>query len=304
MPKPSDARLEPIVPRTRDLGGGFTVRRVLPAVPTPSVGPFVFFDHFGPVTTRPGDDHDVRPHPHIGLATVTYLFEGAIQHHDSTGAAQRIEPGAVNWMTAGRGIVHSERAPAALRGTTFVRHGLQLWTALPAEHEEAAPRFEHTPAERIPVHSANGVEARVAVGAAYGLRSPVATSSPTLLIDHQVAAGASVVLPAATEAAERAIYGVDGDFELLTDAGAVQRIAAQTLVVLPPGPVFMLRATQAPARVILLGGEPLGHRFLWWNFVSTSKERIRAAADAWAADAMGRVPGETERIPLPEKRPD
>ena len=165
-----------VKPHSHDLGGGFLVRRLLPGLaPRQGVGPFVFFDHFGPVTTLPGESHDVRPHPHIGLATVTYLFEGAMLHRDSLGSVQRIEPGAINWMTAGRGIVHSERTPPDLKNKEYVAHGLQLWAALPMAYEEIAPDFTHTPADAMPVWSAPGIQVRVLVGNAFGLRSPVRT---------------------------------------------------------------------------------------------------------------------------------
>ena len=192
-------------PHAKDLGGGFVVRRLLPAAARQAVGPFLFFDHFGPIDVHPDDQHDVRPHPHIGLATVTYLFEGAMLHRDSTGAVQRIEPGAINWMTAGRGIVHSERTPEDLRGVARRSHGLQLWAALPAADEETEPGFAHTPAPALPQ--------------------------------------------------------------------------------------------------LEIGGEPLGPRHVWWNFVSSRRERIVQAADDWAAQRLGAVPGETEFIPLPERRP-
>lgn len=284
-------------PHTKDLGGGFVVRRLLPAAARQAVGPFLFFDHFGPITVRPEDNHDVRAHPHIGLATVTYLFDGAMQHRDSTGVSQRIEPGAINWMTAGRGIVHSERRPDDLRGRSYTSHGLQLWAALPAEHEEAEPRFEHTPAALIPQFDAPGVAARVLIGRAHGLVSPVGTLSPTLYIDYALQPGAQIALPGPDEAEERALYGIDAPFRV--DG---QHIPPHTLAVLEPGSRPVL-AAEGPARVVLVGGAPLGHRHLWWNFVSSRKPRILEAAAAWEADAMGRVPGETERIPLPDKRP-
>lgn len=295
--------LHPLAPHTKDLGGGFTVRRVLPQLQHPAIGPFVFFDHFGPVTTNPGDNHDVRPHPHIGLSTVTYLFEGAIVHRDSTGVERRIEPGAINWMTAGRGIVHSERAPDELRGQPFVRHGLQLWTALPADQEEVEPQFEHTPADRIPRHVGPGVEACVAVGAAHGVKSPVGARSPTLLVDYRLKPGAAITLPGSGEASERGLYGIEGRFELDFGGGKTMAVEPRQLVVLPAGRDAVLRAQQTEARVILLGGEPLGHRFMWWNFVSTRRERIVQAADDWERDGLGHVANDDERIPLPEKRP-
>jgi len=285
--------------RNHDLGGGFLVRRLLPAALQRSVGPFVFFDHFGPVTAGPEANHDVRPHPHIGLATVTYLFEGATQHRDSTGAVQRIEPGAINWMTAGRGIVHSERTPDDLRGTTRTSHGLQLWAALPAEHEETAPGFVHTPAAALPEVELDGARARVLVGAAYGARSPVATLSPTLYVDVALAAGAQLDLPEPA-GFERALYAIDAPVRLHT-VGSEATLESGVMAVLPPG-AWRVHA-DAAARVVLIGGSPIGERHLWWNFVSTSRERIRRAADDWEAGRFDSVPGETERIPLPERRP-
>ena len=281
-------------PHCKDLGGGFTVSRLLPAATRQAVGPFVFFDHFGPVEAGPADNHDVRPHPHIGLATVTYLFEGAMQHHDSTGVAQRIEPGAINWMTAGRGIVHSERTPADLRGVQRRSHGLQLWVALPAEDEEIAPSFVHTPAAAIPEIEVGGARLRVLVGEAYGVVSPVVVRSPTLYLDIHLSAGDAFPLPPAEE---RAVYVVEGDAQL----DGVD-IPPGRMVVLAAGEDLMLSA-DADARVVLIGGAPLGPRHIWWNFVSSRKERIAQAADDWAAQRMGVVPGETEFIPLPDKRP-
>lgn len=284
-----------LAPHTKDLGGGFTVRRVLPAAQRQAVGPFVFFDHFGPITAHPGDNHDVRPHPHIGLATVTYLFEGAMMHRDSTGVVQRIEPGAINWMTAGRGIVHSERTPDDLRGIERRSHGLQLWCAIPAEHEEDEPSFSHTPAAAIPSVELPGASVRVMVGEAFGLRSPVPTLSPTLYVDLKLLPGASLQVPAA--ARERSLYCVDQGFELDGEP-----VPPAVMVVLPEGAAPTLSAPQG-ARVVMVGGEPLGHRHMWWNFVSSRKARIVQAADDWAAQRFARVPGETEFIPLPEKRP-
>ncbi|ODU95921.1 MAG: hypothetical protein ABT20_19430 [Rubrivivax sp. SCN 70-15] len=281
-------------PHAKDLGGGFHVRRLLPAAARQAVGPFLFFDHFGPITAQPADNHDVRAHPHIGLATVTYLFEGAMLHRDSTGAVQRIEPGAINWMTAGRGIVHSERTPDDLRGVVRRSHGLQLWAALPEADEEIEPSFAHTPASAIPAAEIGGARVRVLIGSAFGMDSPVATRSPTLYLDIALAAGDAFPLPLA---AERAVYGVDAGFEL--DGAPVP---AQTMVVLDAGDESMISAS-GDARVVLIGGEPLGHRHLWWNFVSSRKERLVQAADDWAAQRFAPVPGETEFIPLPERRP-
>ena len=277
-------------PHDKDLGGGFLVRRLLPAAARQAVGPFLFFDHFGPVTAGPHDNHDVRPHPHIGLATVTYLFEGAMLHRDSIGAVQRIEPGAINWMTAGRGIVHSERTPDDLRGVTRRTHGLQLWSALPQQDEEFEPSFVHTPASVIPRFEANGASVRVLIGQAFGQRSPVATRSPTLYLDIALQAGARLALPLASE---RALYAVDAPFTL---DGRVQ--PARQMVVLQPGEQPLLGA-DADMRLVLIGGEPLGRRFMAWNFVSSRRERIEQAKDDWRAQRFAAVPGETEFIPLP-----
>ena len=279
---------------TKDLGGGFTVRRLLPAAQQRSVGPFVFFDHFGPVEAGPDDNHDVRPHPHIGLATVTYLFEGAMLHRDSLGVVQRIEPGAINWMTAGRGIVHSERTPDDLRGQRRRSHGLQLWLALPAVDEEMPPAFAHTPVDALPALEIGGATVRVLVGSAFGATSPVATRSPTLYLDMALRADDAFPLPLA---AERALYVVDGD--VLLDG---EPVPAHTMVVLPADDEPMLSA-EADARVVLIGGDPLGPRLMWWNFVSTRKERLVQAADDWDAGRFSAVPGETEFIPLPANRP-
>ncbi|CAN7449397.1 pirin family protein [Rhizobacter sp. LjRoot28] len=282
-------------PHTKTLSPGFTVRRTLPAVQRQAVGPFLFFDHFGPVEAGPADDHDVRPHPHIGLATVTYLFEGAMMHRDSTGVVQRIEPGAINWMTAGRGIVHSERTPDDLRAVTRRSHGLQLWAALPAEHEEDPPAFSHTGADAIPGVTQDGATLRILVGAAFGERSPVPTLSPALYVDMALSPSATLTVPDA--APERALYGIDQAF--LLDG---TRIEPQQMVVLPPGATPTLTAPDG-ARLVLIGGEPLGHRHMWWNFVSTRKDRIAQAADEWAAQRMGQVHGETEFIEAPVFRP-
>jgi redox-sensitive bicupin YhaK (pirin superfamily) len=275
---------------TKDLGGGFTVRRLLPSAQRQAVGPFLFFDHFGPVTAQPAENHDVRPHPHIGLATVTYLFEGAMLHRDSTGVVQRIEPGAINWMTAGRGIVHSERTPDDLKARVRRSHGLQLWAALPVEDEEIEPSFAHTPASAIPRVEAGGATVRVLIGQAYGCESPVPTRSPTLYLDIALRAGASLTLPLA---AERALYAVDAPLTLDGEP-----VAARRMVVLHEREQPVLGAT-ADVRVVLVGGQPLGQRFMVWNFVSSRKERIVQAQDDWRAQRFAPVPGETEFIPLP-----
>jgi redox-sensitive bicupin YhaK (pirin superfamily) len=284
---------ELIRPRLRDLGGGFMVRRLLPTLPIPSVGPFVFFDHFGPITTQPKDNHDVRPHPHIGLSTVTYLFDGAMLHRDSLGSVQRIEPGAINWMTAGRGIVHSERAPEDLRGTTYGVHGLQLWAALPKAFEETEPGFHHTPTAAIPTWSQPGIRARVLIGKAFGHESPVKTFSTTLYVDVAADPGGAMTLPL-EPGIERAVYSVD--HPIVADGTEVPPF---TMAVLASGRESTIVAPQG-ARYVVIGGEPLdGHRTVWWNFVSSSKERIERAKADWQEQRMGRIPGEHEWIPLP-----
>jgi redox-sensitive bicupin YhaK (pirin superfamily) len=278
----------------KDLGGGFVVRRLLPAARQRSVGPFIFFDHFGPADELPGTNHDVRPHPHIGLATVTYLFDGAMMHRDSLGTEQLIEPGAINWMTAGRGIVHSERKPEHLRETRYVNHGLQLWTALPLAHEEAEPSFSHTPASAIPEAVVGDARVRVLVGEAFGLRSPVPALSPTLYLDLSLPAGGRAVLPAL--APELALYAVQGG---VTVDG--EPVAEGAMAVLAPGDAEVI--APAGARFVVVGGARLdAPRHMWWNFVSSRKERILSASADWEAQRMGRVPGDDEFIPLPPTR--
>ncbi|MDM0045839.1 pirin family protein [Variovorax dokdonensis] len=283
-------------PHQKDLGGGFLVRRLLPAASRRSVGPFVFFDHMGPVTEHEGRAHDVRPHPHIGLATVTYLFEGAMMHRDSIGSEQEIRPGAINWMTAGRGIVHSERKPDRLLRGEFVNHGLQLWAALPQDQEEVAPSFFHTGAADIPEVSEQGHAVRVLVGEAFGVRSPVATFAPTLYLDIQLPPGGSIELPPLVQ--EQALYVAQGSVTL--DGEAVPPYA---MVVLPEGGnAAVLKATaDAPVRAVLVGGAALdGPRHMVWNFVSSRRERIAQAGADWEAKRFDKVPGETEFIPLPD----
>ncbi|MDP2066176.1 MAG: pirin family protein [Burkholderiaceae bacterium] len=283
----------------KDLGDGFFVRRFLPDARRQSVGPFVFFDHFGPVTVQPDSAHDVRPHPHIGLATVTYLFDGAITHRDNLGCTQVIEPGAINWMTAGRGIVHSERRPEALRGRSYVNHGLQLWAALPLAHEEAEPAFVHTPAAAIPTVQEGAARVRVLIGSAFGASSPVATFAPTVYLDVQMTAAGNFQLPAL--APELAVYPVEGNIAI--DG---ENLPARTLSVLSDGGGARIES-RGSARLMVLGGAPLdGPRYIGWNFVSSRKERILQAAADWQAmraeAGMAQVPGETEFIPLPERR--
>ncbi len=284
-----------IASQAKDLGGGLRVRRLLPAVQRQAVGPFVFLDHFGPIEVAPGSAHDVRPHPHIGLATLTYLFEGAMMHRDSLGVVQRIEPGAINWMTAGRGIVHSERKPEDLRQQRHAMHGMQLWLALPRAHEETEPAFSHTPAIDIPAVTLPGAQVRVLVGQAFGAVSPVATFSPTLYLDLQLHAGAELRLPALAE--EMALYPVDGPLQVDGES-----LPAHQLAVLSPGET-VIRTPQA-TRAMVVGGAALdGPRWLWWNFVSSRRERIAQAAQDWREGRFAGVPGETEFIPLPERAP-
>ena len=280
-----------VVPRSRDLGG-FEVRRALPSAERRMVGPFVFLDQMGPALLPAGQGIDVRPHPHIGLATVTYLFSGELLHRDTLGSVQVIRPGAVNWMTAGRGIAHSERTPPELRAAGGPVSGLQLWVALPRKDEETAPGFTHTPGAALPVVEGDGVTARVVLGSLFGARSPVHVFSESVYADVSLAAGARLPLEPAHE--ERAVYVVDGAVE---EAG-VRFEAGRLLVLRPRAPVTFTAA--APARVMVLGGEPLdGPRHLWWNFVASTTERIRQAAQDWEAGRFGAVPGETESIPLP-----
>jgi redox-sensitive bicupin YhaK (pirin superfamily) len=283
-----------IVPRSVDLGG-FDVRRVLPHADRRMVGPFVFFDHFGPAEFKSGDGLDVRPHPHIGLATVTYLYDGEIMHRDSLGSALPIRPGDVNWMTAGRGIVHSERTPAAQRAAGPSVHGLQLWLALPTAHEEIAPAFHHHPADTIPALELPGARLRVIAGSAYGTTSPVHVLSPLFYVEAHLDPGAIFTLPA--EYAERAAYVVEG-----TIAADAQHYGTGTMVVFRPDAAAEIRAPD-PAHVVLLGGAALeGERHMWWNFVSSSLQRIEQAKDDWKNRRFPSVPGdEVEYIPLPNK---
>jgi redox-sensitive bicupin YhaK (pirin superfamily) len=280
-------------PHIRDLGG-FAVRRVLPSHPYQTVGPFIFFDHFGPIEFPPGQGMDVRPHPHIGLATVTYLFDGAIMHRDSLGSVQRITPGDVNWMTAGRGIVHSERSPPENRATGGRAHGLQTWVALPRDAEDATPAFTHVPASALPRIAVDGASIVVVAGHAFGARAPTPICSDTLYAAVEMSAGATLAVPAEHE--ERAVYVVAGDVDV--DASPVPE--AHMAVLLDPGASSVTARTQAT--LMLVGGAKLdGPRFIWWNFVASSRERIEAAKAKWHAQEFEPVPGETEFIPLPER---
>lgn len=292
-PKSCDALELVIVPRVRDLGDGFAVRRALPHGRRQMVGPFIFFDHFGPIQFVSGKGMDVRPHPHIGLATVTYLFDGSIMHRDSEGHIQEIQPGAMNLMTAGSGIAHSERTPDAQRAVGQTMLGLQSWIALPKGKEEIAPTFQHYGANSLPTVQDKGLRARVIAGSSFGATSPVEMVSPWFYVEVALEAGMSVPLDADHE--ERAIYLVDGEVEIAGD-----RHEAPQLLVFRPGDRITVRATQ-PARMMFLGGDALeGPRHIWWNFVSSSKERIEQAKEDWKTGRFAPVPNEHEFIPLPE----
>lgn len=287
-----------IVPRTSDLGDGFTVRRALPSRRRRMVGPFVFFDEMGPTVLRDGRGLDVRPHPHIGLATVTYLFEGEVRHADSLGTVQLIRPGEVNWMTAGRGIVHSERTPTEARGRESRLFGIQTWVALPVAHEEDEPSFVHHGESELPALEGDGAVLRLVVGALHGARSPVATLSDTLFGDLSLAAGALFELPAEHE--ERAAYVAEGAISVDPQDDTFE---AGQLIVFRPGQNLTLRA-QGPARLVLIGGEAMeGPRHIYWNFVSSSRERIQQAKSDWREDRFAPVPGEPDRISLPGEEP-
>lgn len=288
----SDAIEQVIVPRSIDLGD-FRVHRALPSAEPRMVGPFILFDHAGPAVLRAGNGVDVRPHPHIGLATVTYLFDGEVLHRDSLGTAMPIQPGAVNLMIAGRGIVHSERSGPERRASGDKLHGLQLWVALPAASEEAAPVFAHTSAADIPELNENGMMLRVILGTMHRLRSPAATSWDTLFADAHLKAGTG--LPVDAEHEERAIYVLAGDIEI----GGEQYGPEQLLVLRPGDPVFVRAVSDA--HIAVIGGAAMdGPRHIWWNFVSSRKERIEAAKADWKAGRFDVVPGDTvEFIPLP-----
>jgi redox-sensitive bicupin YhaK (pirin superfamily) len=285
--------METITPTTHDLGE-FKVRRTLPSKPRRMVGPFIFVDQFGPARLPAGRGMDVRPHPHINLATVTYLFEGAIEHRDSIGSNQVIEPGAVNLMTAGSGIVHSERSPAELRPNGPSLYGMQTWLALPEGKEELDPAFEHIDSSGLPLIEGEGVSARVLMGTLWGKTAEVAQHSETIYADIILDTGAS--LPIDAEADERAVLVTEGDASLDGD-----RLEPFTLYVLAPGEAMTLRAS-SPARIMLLGGEAFStQRHVFWNFVSSSQDRINQAKEDWKARRFPLVPGDEEEfIPLPE----
>ncbi len=283
-----------VVPRTHDLGDGFEVRRALPSTQRRMVGPFVFLDQMGPHIFRAGSGLDVRPHPHIGLATLTYLFDGEILHRDSLGSVQPIRPGEVNWMTAGRGIVHSERTAPQRRQQDSSLFGLQCWVALPRAQEEIDPGFVHTGAQQLPVEVGEGIVARIVAGSFFGCRSPVPVLSDLVFADITLQPGATVSVP--PEYDEQAVYVVQGQVE----CGADGVFEAGRLLVLKPGAGVTLKAA-AGARVVVVGGEPMdGPRYLTWNFVSSSPDRIEQAKDDWRQQRFAMVPGESEFIPLPD----
>ncbi|MEM6252936.1 MAG: pirin family protein [Cyanobacteria bacterium P01_D01_bin.156] len=280
-----------IKPHVQDLGG-FEARRLLPSDQRMMVGPFIFFDHLGPAVFPAGKGVDVRPHPHINLATVTYLFEGALLHRDSLGTVQEIRPGAVNWMTAGQGISHSERSPDADRAVESRLHGIQTWVALPEESEETSPSFHHHPAKDIPTWESNGVTVTLVAGEAYNHVSPVKTFSPILYLDLQFPKGGSFTLTAPHT--ERAVYSVTPGISL--DGNPIEQ---HRLVTLEPQQSVEISAGLG-GRCIVIGGEPLGTRHKWWNFVSSRPQRIEQAKQDWLDWKFGQVPEETEFIPLPD----
>ena len=285
-----------ILPPVRDLGDGFTVRRALPSAHRRMVGPFIFLDQMGPAAFTGGEGLDVRPHPHIGLATVTYLLDGEIMHRDSVGSVQAIRPGEVNWMTAGSGIVHSERTRPELRAKGSSLFGLQTWVALPRAHEETAPSFAHYKADEIPATEADGVTLTLIAGRSDGLASPVKTFSDMVYADILLEAGARYQLKA--EHVERAIYVVEGAISVEGQSGG---FATGELVVFRPGAEIVLRAHDGAARLMLVGGEPFPEkRNIYWNFVSSDADRIEQAKEEWKTGRFDIVPGDEEEfIPLP-----
>jgi redox-sensitive bicupin YhaK (pirin superfamily) len=289
-----------VVTRVRDLVDGFKVRRVLPSARRRMVGPFIFLDQLGPEVLGAGRGLDVAPHPHIGLATVTYLFMGELLHRDSLGTVQFIRPGEVNWMTAGRGIAHSERTPDETRRAESNLFGVQSWVAFPQRYEETEPDFGHYEADELPVIEGEGVRLRLIAGALHGARSPVHTLSEMFYADIILAKGARFQVP--TDYEERAAYVVEGAIELEQDDATFN--AGQLLVLKPGAEITLAAPASFPARLMLLGGEPLdGPRHIWWNFVSSSRERIEQAKEDWKAGRFAPVPDETELIPLPESGP-
>lgn len=288
-----------VIPRSSDLGDGFMVKRALPSAQRRMVGPFVFFDQMGPALLEEGKGLDVRPHPHIGLATVTYLFTGELLHRDSLGTVQTIEPGAVNWMTAGSGIVHSERTPAEQRKRQARLFGIQTWVALPERHEETAPSFSHYPSASLPLIEGEGKSVKLIAGSLFGQKSDVNTLSDMFYADVRLAPDSSLEIPAEYE--ERAAYVVEG---FVTIRGG-ESYEAGRLLVFKRGSAVEIQAGNAPARLMLLGGEPLeSERFISWNFVSSSRDRIEQAKEDWRHGRFKLIPGDDEEyIPLPERNP-
>lgn len=281
-----------IEPKAKDLGG-FSVRRVLPASKVRSVGPFVFFDEMGPADFAPGEGINVRPHPHIGLSTVTFLFEGEILHRDSLGYLQPIEPGAVNLMTAGKGIVHSERTSDERLAEGQKLHGIQVWMALPEDKQEIEPEFVHYPRDELPVIEHEGIRTTVIIGEHENYHSPVAVHARTLYLEQKIDAG--IISPLATEVEQRAVYVVSGEIRL-----GECRVTAGNMAVVTPGAKVGIEAL-ALSHVMIIGGETFGPRYMWWNFVHTSAERMQSAKADWKSGAFPVVPGDDEYIPLPEK---
>lgn len=278
-------------PKEKDLGG-FSVRRLLPSIGKKMVGPFVFFDHLGPVDFLPGKGVDVRPHPHIGLATVTYLFEGEIVHRDSLGEVQTIQPGEINLMIAGQGIAHSERTGPELRQQGHTLHALQLWIALPVEEEQCPPSFHHYTSSQLPKVESDGVMIRVLIGNAYGQQSEVLTHSPALYVEVSMQAGETLVVP--NHVKERALYLVSGAVQI-----AERVIEPHQMAVLETVEEVTLTAKER-TRLVIVGGDPIGKRTVWWNLVASDKALIEQAKQAWLERRFPAVPGETEFIPLPE----
>lgn len=291
----------PITGKAHDLGDGFFVTRLLPQAARRSIGPFVFFDYFGPVDFAPGKGIDVRPHPHVGLATITYLFDGSQMHRDTLGSVQEIKPGDVNWMTAGRGIAHSERTGEAVRAAGHRMHGIQSWIGLPQADEEAPPHFQHFGVDDLPEREDNGVTLRLIAGEAFGLKSPVKVFSPIFYADARFEAGGALHYSAEHE--ERALLIIDGELQIGGDNEDVKTHGPGAMLALEPGEEITLYA-DAPARVMLLGGAALdGPRHIWWNFVSSSKDRIERAKQEWKDGKFGTIPGDDkEFIPLPEPK--
>jgi redox-sensitive bicupin YhaK (pirin superfamily) len=289
----ADAIETVIVPRAKDIGG-FEVRRALPSAQRQMIGPFIFFDAFGPVVLRAGQGVDVRPHPHIGLSTVTWLHDGVVQHKDSLGSDQSIKPGELNWMTAGKGIVHSERTPPKERNTGQRVYGIQSWVALPKQLEDTAPAFEHVPDSALPVLEDHGRKLRIVAGSLYGAKSPVRTHSDLFYAEVSLEAGARLPFPPEHE--ERGIYILEGSLTI-----AEQRYEAGRLLVLRAGDAITI-TSESGARFMMLGGEPMdGPRHIWWNFVSSSRDKIEAAKNDWKHARFDIVPGdEKEFVPLPE----